>query len=72
MDLKTYLQHHTQTSLAKRLGCSQGLISQWLAGTTRVSAEKAKEVEAATDGAVTRHELRPDIFDAPAEHEAAA
>lgn len=51
----------TQTALAKRLGVSQGLVSQWVAGRTAVSAERAIEIERATSGAVRCEELRPDV-----------
>lgn len=67
------LPGNTQQSLAVKVGVTQGAVSQWknwLDGASenavRVSAERAIEIEAATSGAVTRHELRPDIFDPPA------
>ena len=55
--------------LADRIGCSR----QWVArmrdrsvkGAKNISAAHAKAIETATAGVVTRHELRPDIFDAP-------
>lgn len=66
MDLKTYLQKTTQTDLAHRLGVTQGLVHQWVTGKTRITAERAIEIEKATDGQVTRQELRPEIFGAAA------
>jgi len=62
MDLKTYLETTTQTKMAARLGVSQGLIHQWLKGITRITAERCVQIEGVTNGAVRRHELRPDIF----------
>lgn len=62
MDLETYLQKHTQHGLAKRLGVTQSSISQWLSGATKITAERAIEIELATNCLVTREELRPDIF----------
>jgi DNA-binding transcriptional regulator YdaS (Cro superfamily) len=47
-----------QTALARRLGVSYQAISQW----DRVPPLRVLEVEAATGGAVTRHELRPDLY----------
>lgn len=51
-----------QSALARKIGLkSQGSISGWIeAG--RVPAERVLQVETATDGTVTRHELRPDIY----------
>lgn len=54
---------------------TQALISQWEAGEVRIPAERMIAIESVTDGAVTRHDLRPDIFGAapaPAESEKAA
>lgn len=73
MTLREFLDRpgNSQERLAIRLQCSQGLISQWLAwldgkdreqNATRITAERAIEIEAATDNQVTRYELRPDIF----------
>lgn len=50
-----------QSALAKRCGLSQAAVSKWARGGT-VSAENALAVQAATGGAVTVHDLRPDIF----------
>lgn len=66
-DFKTYIGkaiqlHGSQAKLAKAAGCSQQLISQIHQGKTGVSAEMALAFEKATEGAISRHELRPDIF----------
>lgn len=65
MNIQAYLRKHTltQEDFAQKLGCSQGLIWQWINGRTRITAEWAKEIERKTKGEVPRHELRPDIFD---------
>lgn len=44
--------------LARALGVKSQAISQW----KRVPAERVIAVETATDGKVSRHELRPDIY----------
>lgn len=62
MDLKTYLENNTQTDLARQLGVSQGLIHQWVTGKTRITGERAKQIELATMKKITRRELRPDLF----------
>lgn len=72
MDLKTYLDQpeQTQEGLAEKIRglghkCTQGTVSQWYLGELRITAERAVQIEEATDGAVARHELRPDLFEAP-------
>jgi len=71
MDLTTYLEHKgaRQADLAAALGVSPGLVSHWNTGRVKITAERAKQIEQATNGAVRRHELRPDVFDAPAAEE---
>ncbi len=46
------------TALARGLGISPQAISQW----RQVPATRVLAVERATDGAVTRSELRPDLY----------
>lgn len=55
----------SQAKLASDMGCSQQYISWLLKEADQVSAEKAIAFELATDGAVKRYELRPDIFPSP-------
>jgi len=68
VDIKTYLSDRglSQEQFAKQIGVTQGLVWQWLDGRTRITPERAKEIEDKTDGAVCKHELRPDVFDPPA------
>lgn len=60
MDLQTYLAETgvTQSELAERLGVSQSLIAQWV---RRVAPPPLRcvEIELATEGLVTRSDLRP-------------
>ena len=51
----------TQTKLAKAVGLSQTIISEYLNGVKRPSAEIAIRIETATKGRVTVEDLRPDI-----------
>lgn len=44
--------------LAELISVSSQAISQW----TRVPAERVLQIERATGGRVTRHELRPDLY----------
>lgn len=55
-----------QRELAQALGCSASLVSHWCTGRKRITAERALQIEQATLGGVKRHQLRPDLFDAPA------
>ncbi|MGE0232695.1 MAG: transcriptional regulator [Flavobacteriaceae bacterium] len=58
----------SQAKLAQAAGCSQQYISWLLNEAGQISAEKAIAFERATEGTVSRHDLRPDIFGpAPAE-----
>lgn len=55
-----------QAALARRIGKKPGHVWAWLNRDHRVPVEMCRPIEEATNGAVTRHELRPDIFDPPA------
>jgi len=55
-----------QAPLARQIGVKQAHIWNWLNKSRRVPAEHAIAVEEATAGAVTRYQLRPDVF-GPAE-----
>lgn len=71
MKLTDYLEKNTQTALADKLGVTQGLISQWIKDKTKITAERAIQIETATEGKVARQDLRPDIFGQPQTTEAA-
>lgn len=78
MTLDEYLQTTTQEAFAETLQVSQGLVHQWLnwlAGrtkhATKITAERAVQIELATSGKVSKAELRPDIFGSPATRKAA-
>lgn len=47
--------------LAQRLGVNPMTVRQWIYR-ERIPPERAVEIERATDGAVTRSEIRPDLF----------
>jgi len=57
MTLVEYLATHriSQAEFAKKFSppITQGLVSQWINGTTRVTLDKALEIESLTGGAVT-------------------
>ena len=55
------------TALALQLKIKPQAIHQWV----RVPAERVLAIEKATGGAVTRHDMRPDLYPEPPATEAA-
>lgn len=55
------------TALAEKLGVRQSVVSNWRTrgDDPRAPAERCIAIEQATDGVVTRYELRPDVFGDP-------
>lgn len=51
-----------QKKLAESMGCTQQQISYLLKEAKGVSAEMAISIESATNKAITRQHLRPDLF----------
>lgn len=51
----------SSAELARRCGVTRASLQGWKDG-DRVPAERVLAVEAAVDGRVTRHELRPDLY----------
>ena len=61
MKLNDYLEsNESGAQLARRLGITPVLISQWRTKSRPVPVDKAVAIEQATKGAVTRKDLRPD------------
>ena len=52
----------SKAELARRLGCSQQVIHNWMRR-GRIPAERCIDIERATGGVVTCEELRPDLAD---------
>lgn len=68
-DVQTFIKRAvdrlgSQAKLASAAGCSQQLISQLLNGDVGITAETAIKIDKATGGAVSKRDLRPDIFGA--------
>lgn len=62
MNLDIYLQRHgAGANLARSLGVTQVMVSQWRYGIKQVPAERCPAIEKATGGEVRCEELRPDI-----------
>ena len=64
MQLRDYLRQEglTATAFGAKMRLSHAAVVRWMNGTRRISAERAIEIERATQGAVTRHDLRPDLY----------
>ena len=67
MNISDYLKKHglSQKRFGEQVGITQGMVWQLLQGMCRASPETAKRIEAATNGEITRAELRPDLWDQP-------
>jgi len=61
--LKTFLPSN-QAEAAKLINVSQPAIHKWMTGKCRPSPKNAVVIERATEGQVTRYQLRPDVFGA--------
>lgn len=59
---KLFDRFATQIGIAKAIGVSQATVSYWVNGKEKPTAKNAITIEKATNGAVTRAEIRPDIF----------
>ena len=51
-----------QVKAAKKIGVTQQAVCKWINEKMPISANSAVRIEKATNGAVTRAEIRPDIF----------
>lgn len=60
MTLNEYLADRKAVDLARLIGAPPVLVSQWRSGVRAVPIERCTEIEAATDRAVRRWDLRPD------------
>lgn len=70
MSIKKHIEraighHGSQVKLAEVIGCSQQQIS-YLLRAKNITADMALKIDSATGGAVSKHEMRPDIFGEPA------
>jgi DNA-binding transcriptional regulator YdaS (Cro superfamily) len=66
--LRHIIRRHlkSQTATARVVGVSPQAVSEILRRGKRVPAEWCLKLEAATHGAVSAHDLRPDLYPAPA------
>lgn len=64
MTLEQFLKDSDQTAaaFAMKIGAPPSTVTRWLRGERRVSPEMAIKIEAATNGKIRRHLLRPDLW----------
>ena len=63
MDIESVIAHFgSQAALAAAIDVTPQMVSQWKKGKRPVSPESARAIDIATDGAIPRHALRPDVF----------
>lgn len=67
--LTQYIDEIGVSALAERLDCSKQLVSHWRVGRQQPSPRMARRLHDVSGGAISVHELRPDIF-GPAERAA--
>lgn len=75
MDLLTYIEDmDRRKELAAAVGTDPGYLWQVATGWKgrKPGIDLVKKIEAATNGEVSRHDMRPDIFGAPAALDPAA
>lgn len=58
-------------ALARKLGIKQQNVSWWINKSKKVPAERCAAIERATNGAVRKEDLRPDVFGPPPEQQSA-
>ncbi|WP_444941225.1 transcriptional regulator [Microbulbifer sp. ZKSA004] len=54
----------SKSGLARSIGVKPPVITQWFKNVRPIPPGRCRPIEAATGGAVTRYELRPDIYGA--------
>jgi len=57
----------TQKKVADLVGVPPACVSQWCNGIRKVPPRHCRVIECATNGRITRYDLRPDIFGEPEE-----
>ena len=63
--LITYIKEHGTGDLARKLEVSHQCVRDWKRGAYLPKPDKAPAIERITGGAVTRHDLYPDLWPTP-------
>lgn len=73
LGVKAAVEHFgSQTALAEALKIERSAISQWKKVPVNDKHNRVLEIERLTNGAVSRHAMRPDIFGPPPKKRRAA
>ena len=59
---KRHPRERGQSELARRLGISQQCISKWILLNRPITPNLVLKIEEITEGKITRHQLRPDLY----------
>ncbi|WP_434779058.1 transcriptional regulator [Neisseria sp. Ec49-e6-T10] len=59
---KAILYFGSQAALGRQLGLQRSAINSWVKKRSIIPAETAISIEKITNGAVSREDLRPDLF----------
>lgn len=64
MTIRDYLTEEgiTAAEFGRRINVSRSQMIRYITGERRIPAERAIEIERASDGKIRREELRPDLF----------
>jgi DNA-binding transcriptional regulator YdaS (Cro superfamily) len=62
MKLAEYIGNGSYTDFGRLIGCTPQQVGRLVRGSRQASPRMARLIEQATNGTVTREELRPDIF----------
>jgi DNA-binding transcriptional regulator YdaS (Cro superfamily) len=60
--LQRFIDSYGGSALAERLGVSKAAVSSWRNGRWRVPAERCRAIQELSNGAVSVHDIRPDVF----------
>jgi len=66
MDMRTYwrsLSAAAKDEMARTLNCNRDYLAQIACGFRKGSPQMARQIESYTNGTVSKHELRPDVFE---------
>jgi len=59
MELNKYIKTTSRSDFARAVGVSPDMVYQWIKGIRPIAIERCVAIERATNGAVTRKDLRP-------------
>ena len=62
--LTKFIDAYGATRFAVALGVSKGAVSHWRNGRFRVPPHRCREIAAISNGELTVHDIRPDVFGA--------